>query len=97
MTKEGNKNFPGFGWETPIPESEVEYVGVESSAQEVDYSEFVSDEEKSDGNSDDGIPDHIDRNSLLRDSHGRPVKLNGRYVTTSIPLDRIFGPFFKKK
>lgn len=100
MTKRGNKIFPGLGLETPIPEGDVEWVEVESTEEEeVDYSEFEPDEEpdkKSKKNSDDDIPANIDRKKLFRDSHGRPVKINGRYVTTSILLDRILGPSFKK-
>jgi len=93
----GNKSFPGFGLQTPIPlyeileeEEEIE----ESTVAEVDPSEFISDETKEEAtqviNEEDDIPEDL-KKRVLRDNKGRPIKYNGKIVIFPFDVSHLFG------
>jgi hypothetical protein len=96
MSKSKKINFPGLGLQTPPPESSIEFEDLcVQEGEEVDVSEEVSNEVIQKVNqiiddNDYGVPENL-KDKVLRDYRGRPIKVDGKFVISSIPLSILFS------
>lgn len=90
MTFRGEKSFPGLNIAAPVPACDLEVVEVDGGhyyeEEDDDFEDCTPDSEEDDEIDEDEAPEP---KHVLRDNSGKPIEMNGKRISTPIPVSRI--------
>ena len=95
MTFQGGKKFPGYDISTPIPASRLEFEDDEVDEEEYVYVEVDDDEmeeilpDEDEDLVEEELPEGVKPNQVFRDNKGQLLRIDGKIITTTIPLKDI--------